>query len=145
MKLKKAANILFLVGAIFAIVWAVGYLVGGIVTAVLGGSQVFKDAFIEAAQKADPEATAETIEAAYALVQSTLISSAVFCFICFAFCIPSAIFSFKARNSDKKAFFILNIIFGVLSWTIVNVVGAVFGLVKGDTIVNEAPAQIEER
>ena len=36
MKLKKAANILFLVGAIFAIVWAVGYLVGGIVTAVVG-------------------------------------------------------------------------------------------------------------
>lgn len=144
MKLKKAANILFLVGMILAIVWAVGYLAGGIVTAVIGGSQAFKDAFIEAAQKADPEATAETIEAAYTLVQTSLISSAVFCFICFAFCIPSAIFAIKARNSNNKAFFILNIIFGVLSWTIVNVVGGVFALIKGDTIVEEAPAQIEE-
>ena len=144
MKLKKAANILFLVGAIFAIVWAVGYLVGGIVTAVIGGSQTFKDAFLEAASKADPEATAETIEAAYLIVQYALVSSSVLCFVCFAFCIPSTIFSFKARNSDNKAFFILNIVFGILSWTIVNVVGAVFALIRGDTI-EVVPAQIEEK
>ena len=144
MKLKKAANILFLVGAIFAIVWAVGYLVGGIVTAVVGGSQAFKDAFVETAHKADPEATAETIEAAYLVVQYALVSSSVLCFVCFAFCIPSAIFSFKARNSDNKVFFILNIVFGILSWTIVNVVGAVFALIRGDTF-EEAPAQIEEK
>ena len=145
MKLKKAANILFLVGMIFAIVWGVGYLIGGIVTAVLGGSQVFKEAFIEAASKADPEATAETVEAAYLLVQGSLIGSAIVCFICCAFCVPSAIFAFKARNTDNKAFFVLNIIFGILSWTIVNVVGAVFALIKGDTVVEEAPAQIEEK
>lgn len=144
MKLKKAANILFLVGAIFAIVWAVGYLVGGIVTAVISGSQVFKDTFVETAHKADPEATAETIEAAYLVVQYALVSSSVFCFVCFAFCIPSAIFSFKARNSDNKVFFILNIVFGILSWTIVNVVGAVFALIRGDTI-EDASAQIEEK
>ena len=142
--MKKAANILFLVGAIFAIVWAVGYLVGGIVTAVISGSQVFKDTFVETAHRADPEATAETIEAAYLVVQYVLVSSSVFCFVCFAFCIPSAIFSFKARNSDNKVFFILNIVFGILSWTIVNVVGAVFALIRGDTF-EEAPAQIEEK
>ena len=144
MKLKKTANILFLVGAIFAIVWAVGYLVGGIVTAVVSGSQVFKDAFYEAAYRADPEVAADTVEAAYSVVQYALVSSSVLCFVCFAFCIPSCIFSFKARNSDNKVFFILNIVFGILSWTIVNVVGAVFALIRGDTF-EEAPAQIEEK
>lgn len=146
MKLKKAANILFLVGAILAIVWAVGYLAGGIATAVLAADPTVKDLFFEAAQKADPQATAETIEAAYMLFQTGLTSSSVFCFICLAFCVPSCIFAFKARNSDNKAFFILNIVFGILSWTIVNVVGAVFALIKGNTLVNEQPvAEVEAK
>ena len=144
MKLKKAANILFLVGAIVSIVFGVSYLIGGIVTAALSASPELKDMFVQAAQQADPQASAETIEAAYLLMQASLISGSVCCFIFGAFCIPSCIFSFKARNSNVKAFFILNIVFGVLSWSTVNVVGAVFALIKGDTIETEPVVEVIE-
>lgn len=139
MKLKKAANILFLVGAIVSIVFGVVFLVSGIVLSALGTSAELKDLFVQAAKEADPQATAETIEAAYLVIQATFVACAVFCFIFSAFSIPSCIFSFKARNSNVKAFFILNIIFGILSCSTVNVVGAVFALIKGDTI-ESAPA-----
>ena len=143
MKLKKAANILFLVGAIVSIVFGVSYLIGGIVTTVLSVSPEIKDMFVQAAQQADPQASAETTEGAYLLLQASLISSSVCCFIFGAFCIPSCIFSFKARNNNVKTFFILNIVFGILSWSTVNVVGAVFALIKGDTIVEEPAPQVE--
>lgn len=143
MKLKKAANILFLVGAIVSIIFGVSYLIGGIVTTVLSVSPEIKDMFVQTAQQADPQASAETIEGAYLLLQASLISSSVCCFIFGAFCIPSCIFSFKARNSNVKTFFILNIVFGILSWSTVNVVGAVFALIKGDTIVEEPAPQVE--
>ena len=60
-----------------------------------------------------------------------------------AFAVPSAIFAFKARNSDNRTYFILNIVFGVLACVEVNVVGAIFALIKGDTVENKQDNVVE--
>ena len=144
MKLKKAANILFLIGAILAIVVGVCYLLTSVTFLVLGTSQAFRQAVIDGINSGSVQSDFTPEEAAN-LLQAFFLTSGIVLLIPMACSIPSCIFSFKARNSDNKAFFVLNIVFGILGSTVVNVVGGVFGLVKGDTIVTEEPAVVEQK
>lgn len=144
MKLKKAANILFLIGAIVAIVVGVCYLLTSITFLVLGTSQAFRQAVIDGINSGAVQSDFTPEEAADVL-QAVFLALGIVFLVPTACSIPSCIFSFKARNTDKKAFFVLNIVFGILGSTIVNVVGGVFGLVKGDTIVTEEPAVVEQK
>ena len=145
MKLKKAANILFLIGAIVAIVVGVCYLLTSVVFLVLGTSEAFRQAVIEAINSGSAKTDLPSPEEAANVLQAFFLTSGIILLVPAACSIPSCIFSFKARNSDNKAFFVLNIVFGILGSTIVNVVGGVFGLVKGDTIVTEEPAVVEQK
>ena len=143
MKLKKAANILFLIGAIVAIVVGVCYLLTSVTFLVLGTSQAFRQAVIDGINSGSIKTDLPSPEEAANILQAAFLALGIIFLIPAACSIPSCIFSFKARNTDKKAFFVLNIVFGILGSTIVNVVGGVFGLVKGDTIVTEEPAVAE--
>lgn len=143
MKLKKAANILFLIGAIVAIVVGVCYLLTSVTFLVLGTSQALRQAIIDGINNGSIKTDLPNPEEAATILQAAFLVLGIIFLIPTACSIPSCIFSFKARNTDKKAFFVLNIVFGILGSTIVNVVGGVFGLVKGDTIVTEEPAVAE--
>ncbi len=141
MKLKKAANILFLIGAIAAIVVGVCYLLTSVAFLVLGTSEAFRQAVIDGIQSGEVKSDLTPEEAANVL-QAFFLASGIILLVPTACSIPSCIFSFKARNSNNRAFFVLNIVFGILGSTIVNVVGGVFGLVRGDTIVTEEQAVV---
>lgn len=145
MKLKKAANILFLVGAIVSIVLAVLCVVSSIVCLVLGGNPEFRDLLLESMRQHAQGVTDEEIVLIVNTICAYFIVCGVLALIVGLCGIPSAIFAFKARNNNSKAVFILNIIFGILSCATVNVVGAVFALIKGDTIVTEEPAPVEQK
>ena len=138
MKLKKAANILFLVGAILSIVIAAGLLISAIACFVIPSIPEVKTLLVEAIEKgtvhSDIPGTPEDIAN---IILGSLLGFGVFFIITAVFTAVNAIMAFKGRNSSSKAIFILNIVFGVLGCTYVNVVGAVFGLIKGDTVVNE--------
>ena len=142
--MKKAANILFLVGFILSIVMGVGMLIASVVCIVLGAVPAFKDALVEFAQRYAPEQAAADIDLAIQIAQATLIACGVVYLIVAAFAVPSALFAFKARNSDNRTYFILNIVFGVLACVEVNVVGAIFALIKGDTIENKPQDNVVE-
>ena len=141
--MKKAANILFLVGFILSIVMGVSMLIAAITCIVLGSVPAFKDALLDLIQRYAPEQAAADIEAALQIAQITMVSCGVVYLIVAAFAVPSALFAFKARNSDNRTYFILNIVFGVLACVEVNVVGAIFALIKGDTIENKQENVVE--
>ena len=142
--MKRAANILFLIGFILSIVMGVSMLIASVVCIVLGAVPAFKDALVELAQRYAPEQAAADIDLAIQVAQATLIACGVVYLIVAAFAVPSALFAFKARNSDNRTYFILNIIFGVLACVEVNVVGAIFALIKGDTIENKPQDNVVE-
>lgn len=143
--MKRAANILFLIGAILSIVAAASYFICSIVFIVLGTSPALREAIIESINSGQATTTLPSAEEAATFMQATFVATGIVMFIPALCAIPSAIFAFKARNSDKKVFFILNIVFGVLSSATVNVVGAVFALIKGDTIENKPVEIVENR
>ena len=142
--MKRAANILFLIGFILSIVMGVSMLIASVVCIVLGAVPAFKDALVELAQRYAPEQAAADIDLAIQIAQATLIACGVVYLIVAAFAVPSAIFAFKARNSDNRTFFVLNIVFGVLACVEVNVVGAIFALIKGDTVENKPENNVVE-
>ena len=145
--MKRAANILFLVGAIISIVTAVSGILSGIAFIVLGCIPEIKQAIIDGVNNGSIQTTEATAEAAAAVFQYTFIACGVSVLFCSLFAIPNCIFAFKARNCNSRVIFILNIVFGVICCVEVNVVGAVFALIKGDTIENNAheePKQVVE-
>ena len=135
--MKKAANILFLIGGVYALVGLLSLVVTGVLLIVFstsGLTDVIKQAIIDGSIQTSYQGTIEEVTK---LVQITLLTSGiiVLCFV--PLCIVSSILSFKARNSRSHGLFIANIVFGVLSGNDVSVVGAIFALIKGDTIEQE--------
>lgn len=132
--MKKAANILLLVGAIMAICSAVGYLIGAIVYGVLA-SPALTEFVIKGLQEGSIDSSFPgTAEEQAVLIQAMFVTLAVVFGCLVLTSAASVVFSFKARNTGNKVLIILALVFSVLSSTIVGAVGAVFGLIKGDTI-----------
>ena len=134
--MKKAANVLFRVGAILSIVLAATCFILGIIYLVIGlNAEQIKQWIIDE-QWQMPEGVESLDEAAKVLALTCVIVS-VFLFIEVPLSICASIFGFKAIKTDKKALFILNIVFGAISGCMVSVVGGIFALIKGDTIPEE--------
>ena len=117
--MRKASKILFLVGAIVAIVAAVTLLVTGLILIIIPNT----DAFVDVVGK---QATPEELQAA----QAALIICGSFCLAGIPFCALDSFFGFKAFKSEKPSVTlnVLNIVFGVLS-VYVNIVAGIFALV----------------
>ena len=141
--MKKASQILFLIGGIVAILMAVLMLVLSIVFFVDGG--------LAAAISQDPSVYADlpqsVKEALYDLIKSTGVNSwkelatycitlgVVFLFVAI-FAIPGAILSFIARKEKASMGLIITAtVFNILCWNPVSVVGGVLGIV--DCAVNK--------
>lgn len=133
--MKKAAKILFLVAGIVAILGAVGYLVSCIVFFALSSeaSRQFVIDMINSNQ-IDTTGMTGTAEQIAPVIQATFLATGVVFLIFAIFSVVAIIFAFKARNTDKKALFILNIVLGALSGTAVGIVAGIFGLIAGDTL-----------
>ena len=142
--MKKAANILFLIGGIVSIVTAASLVIAGVILMLVGLLPVFTDAVMDLAKSYAPEEAAKDIQAAFEIMKIVLISYGVTCLFIATFSAVSAVVAFKARNTDNKAMFILNIVFGVLGCVEVNVVGAIFALIKGDTLVDQPAVEVIE-
>ena len=65
----------------------------------------------------------------YAALAAALFTFGAVLLILAILCIPAAVLSFVAKNKDNKVLYILCIIFGILSSTIVCTVGGIFGLI----------------
>ncbi len=134
-KMKKVANILFLVAGILSIVLTVTWISLSVMFFVFG-SGAFKELIIKGLEEgwAHTDFPGTPEEAAFAIQIMFISMGASFLFAGILSGI-NIFFSFRGRNNDKKSIFICNIIFGIMSGNDVNVVAAIFGLIKKDTIV----------
>ena len=123
--MRRASNILLLVGGIYAIVCAVTFFVMGIVF-LTGGSLPIIGHYLEEAFR---QADIDDPEKVRLLIQITSISCGVTFIFCAVLCIPSCIVSFVARKNPTKGLLIANIVIGYLCGTTYNVVGGILGLV----------------
>ena len=126
--MKKASNILLLVGGILSINSAVIMLILAVV--LFAGGQFFADAIKAGIENGTipTEGTAFTAEQLDAFIKMYFAVLGVTFVVVGGLCIPGAIFSFKARSADSKTGYILAIVFGAMT-NALTLVGAILGLI----------------
>ena len=140
--MKKAANILFLIGMILSILTAIGYLISGIICLAANNAPELKEQLIQVLENNHiPQA-----QMIANLIQRSLIGSAISAFISCGFAIANAPISWNGRTKGNTTIYVLNIVFGILSGVIINVVGAILALIAdGNTKKREeVDAQAKE-
>ena len=123
--MRRASNILLLVGGIYSIACAVAFFITAIVF-LTGGSLPIIGRYLEEVLH---QAGVDDPERVRLLIQIASISCGCTFIFCAILCIPSAIVSFIARNKPTKGLLIANIVIGYLCGTTYNVVGGVLGLI----------------
>ena len=116
--MKRVKRILVLVGGILSIVMAASFFIVGLVFVVLGPT-------IGAYMAETDQQAADIFLGVYLSIGLVFVFVSVFGLI-------NAILSFKAMNSNSKSLMVANIIFGILSDVIVNVVGGIIGFILID-------------
>lgn len=143
--MKKATNILFLVGGIVSAVMIFVYLLVGVIY-ILGASPVFCDMVTEMLENGQLHTSLEgvPVEEIVSYLQATFLVIGV-CFMVLAcFAAVNCVMSFIARKKQSKAVCVLNIVFGVLSSVIVNIVGGVFGIILASRQENSSSRELTE-
>ena len=133
--MRRASEILFLIGMILSIVVAVCWFICGISAIVVGSVPAIKEALIQALnelkEQAGSSAASANVETLASLIQGGIIGSGVAFLFLGGFSVANAVFSAKAKaGKPTRTIAILNIVFGILSDVIVNVVGAVLSLIQ---------------
>ncbi len=126
--MKKASQILLLVGAILSFVLACLYFVYGVVFIVagaLGGSHISE---LLAKLGVDLSQYGITEEQLAAAALAIGICAGVFCIVWAALAIANGAIALLGKKKQTKVFYILNAVFGTISGAIVNGVGGVFGM-----------------
>ena len=126
-KLKKAAQIAMLVGAILGIVSIVGLLIAAIVFFIVGGNadlirQMIADGTIQTTAKGTPEEIAQ-------VVATVFVALGVFCIVLVVPALVAAILGFKNKSVVSKGGLIATIVLSVLGCNTVLLVGSILGVV----------------
>ena len=127
--MKKASNILLLVGGILQIVCAVSFLICGIVFIAFASpasADIIKEGLSNGTIHTDIEGSTEEIVKGIQIIFTAL---AVMFFIFTVFGVIGTIVTFSAKKKQTKGAFIAAIIFGFLSGTVIPSVGGIFGLI----------------
>ena len=140
--MRKASEIILLVGAIVSIVAAVVYATIGGVFAALGAlptEEVVK-AIQDGTWRTDVPGTVEQQAEAIKLIFTGL---GVMFLVFGVLCVPNAVFGFMARTRKTQALYVCNIVFGVLSGTEITLVGGIFGLIANGQEENRKQQALE--
>ncbi len=131
--MKKASNILLLVGGILQIVCALTFLILGIVFIAMASpasADLIREGLESGTIHSDIQGSTEEIIQALQIVFTAL---AVVFFVFTLFGVIGTIVTFSAKKKQTKGSFIAAIIFGVLSGPVVPAVGGIFGLIAGNS------------
>ncbi len=131
--MKRAANILYLIGGIYSIISVAALLIAGAVLLVFSSSALtatlvkgIEEGTIHSDFTGSPEEIAAMIQIMFLSVGITLlVVSAIY--------VVAGIIALKGRNNDKKNYFVTNIVFGAITESPFILIASVFALIKGDT------------
>lgn len=140
--MKKASDILLLIAGIVSIMAGIFYLVLMIVFFVLGSvdtstiAQYIREGKINSSVNGTAEEQAEVIKILFVVL------AIVFLFLT-VFTVVNAVISFVGKARGTKGLYIANIVFGILSSVVLNLVGGILGVVavsqdNGPTQVTQA-------
>lgn len=139
--MKKASNILFLVGTILSSCALFACVIGAILFANFSDRQYtsfivqgIEDGVIEVDVNGSAESQARYIQSLFSVL-------AFLCSFEAVILIPNIVLSALGRKKDNKVVYILNMVFGILSGVVVNAVGGIFGIIAQS---NENNSHIEE-
>ena len=128
--MRRAARILFLIGMILSIVLAVSFFICGLAFVILGANPAFRQFIIESVENGSAQSSLPPEETAN-LIQGIFVGCGIPFFFISIFGIVNAVVSAKAKNGQpSRALCILNIVFGILSDVVVNVVGGVLCIIQ---------------
>ncbi len=135
--MKKAANILFLIGGIFGIISIVICAVAGFGFLILASDR-FTAFFVQMGEDAvasSPDTEISPAEIA-ASIQGMLQSYAVIVLLSLPFTIACTILAFKARNTNKKGIYIAALVLGILNSSWLIIIGGILALADKDETQN---------
>ena len=139
--MKKASEILLLIGFILGIISAVGTLVTSIVFFVLGSpalTETFVNGLIDGSIKSDLPGTPEEQAA---LIQAIFTTVGACCIVGLLVELASVIVAFFARQRQTQPLYIATIVLGVLAGGACLLVGSIFGLIAVNRNPEPLPAQ----
>lgn len=129
--LKKASNILFTISEIYSFLLAALFIIIAALFIVVGAG-----AFNDLIRKGLEEGAIHTdwfnasdIDGALLAIQITFIVFGVLFAFYGIFAIINGIIIHKTKKGQSRGLYILNIVFGVLSSTYINIIAAIFGLI----------------
>ena len=127
--MKKAGNILLIISGVFAIISAVGCLIGGIVMLVMSGPSFF-DKIVALVESGEIHSSHQgTPEEIAAFIQFVFMVCGIVCMTEVGFCSACGVVAFLGKKKETEGLYIANIILGVLSGSIFAIVGGVLGIV----------------
>lgn len=126
--MRKASDIILLVGAIISIVCVLVFLIIGIIMTLAGqlSTEEIIKAMNEGKYTTDVPGTPEEKAAA---IKAILTGTGIFFLVVAVLGVVNAVLGFVARVKKSTPLYVANIVFGVLSLTEVTLVGGIFGLI----------------
>ena len=124
--LKKASDILILIGYIISIIAAVAFLAFGIICVLIAAPNN-KEIIINGLKDGSIHTSfVGTVEEQAAQIQSMFVYASIICFISAIIFILASIFSYFSTHRDEKHFQITSLIFAALTGNVVLIVGEAF-------------------
>lgn len=128
--MKRASNILLLIGGILEITAAVGFMIAGVVM-LLFGTPVMTNLLREIATEAAKDSTTSvSVDTLMQIFMYTFVSMGVTFLVTCVISVVGAILTFKASKNQTRGLFIASMVFGILSGTVVATVGSILGLIS---------------
>lgn len=109
---------------VWSIVTAVGLIIGGLASLIIGLIPGILEAIRESAEE-----VGEAGKFVIMLYQGSLIGSAILLFILAAIAIVCAVFCYKAKDKENQSLYILAIVLGVFTGNEVAIIAGVIGLI----------------
>ena len=131
--MRKASDILLIISAVLAFLLAFGYLAGGIVFFVFASPQSYALLVEQIANgqieinpaPATPEEGARAIQLVFLILGIVML-------VLMLFAIAEGVLALFAKKKHSTVLYILNVVMGFLSGTLVSVVGGILGIVSKD-------------
>ena len=138
--MRKASNIVLLIGAILGFV-AAGSLFLCAIMFILLSTPLFTDFVREGIESGTFKSDMPDTETVVAMVTAIFIVMAVLMVIIAVLSILSSVFALKARREGRKGLYITSLVFGILASEVI-LVGSIFGLIS---CRNELPVEVIDK
>ena len=128
--MRKASDILLIIGAVFCILGAIGCLIGAISCFVLSSpayTQIIIDGINSGTVHSDIQGAPEEIAA---IIQTGIRIGGVACIFALLIEIAAVILAFLAKAKATTGLYIASLVLGVLAGSFLVLLGSIFGLVS---------------